>query len=92
MDINGRWCDESGSCLTISNLEADDNLSYVFGGEANEAGCLLGTVSNGEDGAMVALCPPQSPFDLSASCGIPEDVSRDRLYVYQGCSDPMYRG
>lgn len=92
-DINGTWCNGQDPCVTISNLVDNRQQAYIDGKEVDQAGCLLGTstASGSEDGAMAAYCPSGSAFALSASCGIQEDVSRDRLYVYQGCSDPMYR-
>ncbi|MBX3091541.1 MAG: hypothetical protein KF801_03425 [Cryobacterium sp.] len=80
--------------MTISNLVDNLEQSYIDNHEVDRAGCLTGTVavSSHEDGAMVAYCPPGSAFALSVNCGIHEDLDRERLYVYQGCSSPMYRG
>lgn len=92
--INGSWCSDI-DCHTISNLTDERGEIYqnTTGLDAN--GCLVGIVGppNDPTEGHTTYCPPGSPFISSTNpdCHMPEDVSRERLYLFIDCGDPYYR-
>lgn len=94
-DINGTWCYHDTECRTITEWSGRGGTLYAF--EARDGnGCLTGySGTSGEPrNARVAYCPPGSAFPLmtdpAGDCHMTEDVTRERLYMYQDCSDPYY--
>ena len=102
-DINGTWCGEIDTeghtdCRTITNLhDPGDSDSHYVQEEAPKSdanGCLWGYTGGAAEprNAAVTYCPKGIPLvDTAALCHIPEDVTRDRLYVRNGCPFPAYR-
>ncbi len=93
-DINGTWCLDPGNCRTITNNKSSYGDEYVQDGPPDANGCLWGyTGPPGEaHNASVTYCPKGATFvDREAGCTMPEDVTRDRLYVRQDCGVPYYR-
>ncbi len=96
-DINGKWCsNEFGTqgCVTIANLQdtRDQNSHFVQDGGPDANGCLWGYTGSGMEShnARVTYCPQGAALS-DPPCTVPEDVTRDRLYVRQDCAEPFYR-
>lgn len=85
-DINGTWCSDDQGCRTITNLKDSYDSNYVQNGGPDANGCLWGNT----DSAAVTYCPKGSALS-DPPCTMPEDVTRDRLYVRQDCAVPFYR-
>lgn len=96
-DVNGNWC-MGTDCRAITGLAGSSGVNYVQDGVADANGCLVGFAgTSGEpQNAHVAYCPIGAAFPTmtnpSGDCHMTEDVTRERLYIYQDCSEPYYRG
>lgn len=92
--INGRWCSDI-DCHTITNLKDERGEIYKNDTGLDANGCLVGIVAppNDPTEGHTTYCPPGSPFLSSTNpdCHMPEDVSRERLYLFIDCGDPYYR-